>query len=98
MMDESGGITRRKVLAGAGGAASLGVLATQTGCTERMSGGSVTWDQVTDVIVVGTGIGGATAALTAKDNGDDVIIVDKAGFFGGTSSKTAAVICCRCDG
>ena len=92
MTDESGGITRRKVLAGAGGAASLGVLATQTGCTERMSGGSVTWDQVTDVIVVGTGIGGATAALTAKDNGDDVIILDKAGFFGGTSSKTGAVI------
>lgn len=92
MTTKTDGITRRKMITGAGGMAALGVMATQTGCAGDGFSGAVKWDKVTDIITVGSGIGGATAAAVAKDNGDDVIIVEKAGFFGGTSSKTAGVI------
>ncbi|MDR2956826.1 MAG: FAD-binding protein [Coriobacteriales bacterium] len=43
------------------------------------------WDQETDVIVIGTGDGGAPAAIRAFDGGADVIIIDKGDFFGGCS-------------
>ena len=90
MSEERNSVTRRKILAG--GAATVGLLAAQTGCSRQVSDDLPSWDQVTDIVVVGTGVGGATSALTAKDNGDDVIILDKAGFFGGTSLKTGAVL------
>ncbi len=92
MSTKNNDITRRKIIAGAGGAAAAGLLVTQAGCSQGQSPDSIKWDQETDIIVVGTGIGGSTAALTAKDNGDDVVIIDKAGVYGGTSMQTAAVI------
>ena len=92
MSTKNNDITRRKIITGAGGAAAAGLLATQAGCAQQQSPSVQNWDQETDIIVVGTGIGGSTAALTAKDNGDEVIIIDKAGVYGGTSMQTAAVI------
>ncbi len=92
MSKKNNDITRRKIIAGAGGAAAVGLLASQAGCSQKQSSNDLRWDQETDIIVVGTGIGGSTAALTAKDNGDDVVILDKAGVYGGTSMQTAAVI------
>jgi hypothetical protein len=92
MATKTDGITRRKMITGAGGMAALGVMATQTACGGGGSSDAIKWDKVTDIVTVGSGIGGATAAAVAKDNGDEVIIVEKAGFFGGTSSKTAGVI------
>lgn len=40
-----------------------------------------------DVVVVGSGAGGLSAALTARLNGLRVIILEKAGDFGGTTAR-----------
>ncbi len=81
------GITRRRLLAGAG-AAALGTAGLRAGAVPAPAD----WDLETDVLVVGSGLGGATAAFVARVNGDAVVLVEKAPFFGGTSMKTAAVI------
>ena len=38
-----------------------------------------------DMIVVGAGLAGVTAALSAKDNGGDVILLEQKGYIGGNS-------------
>lgn len=45
-----------------------------------------TWDEETDVIVVGTGDAGSMAALNAFDAGASVIMIDKGDFYGGCST------------
>ncbi|MGW6898950.1 FAD-dependent oxidoreductase [Streptomyces sp. NPDC054919] len=49
------------------------------------------WDEVTDVVVVGTGAGGLGAAVTAASFGSQVLILEKAAAVGGTTRKSAAV-------
>lgn len=46
------------------------------------------WDHEYDVVVVGSGNGALTSAITAHDGGSNVLIVEKAPFFGGTSSSS----------
>jgi len=83
------GLTRRQLLAGAGAtAASAGVIA----LSSCRSSTTFKWDHETDILVVGSGVGGATAALTAHGNGDSVIMIEKASFLGGTSIKSAGVL------
>lgn len=45
-----------------------------------------------DVLVVGSGAGGLSAALTASHLGLDVIVVEKEPMFGGTTAYSAGVI------
>jgi succinate dehydrogenase/fumarate reductase flavoprotein subunit len=44
------------------------------------------WDEVFDVVVVGSGGGALTAALLARDGGADVVVVEKDEFIGGTTA------------
>lgn len=44
------------------------------------------FDEVVDVLVVGSGAGGLTAALTADAKGLEVLVVEKADKFGGSSA------------
>ena len=44
-----------------------------------------TWDEEADVVVVGTGIAGYSAAHMAKEAGADVIIIEKEKWYGGNS-------------
>ena len=44
------------------------------------------WDHSTDVVVAGTGGGGMTAALVAKQAGLDVLMVEKSACYGGSTA------------
>jgi 3-oxosteroid 1-dehydrogenase len=46
------------------------------------------WDHEADVVVVGSGAAGASAALNAHRLGDRVLVLEKAAIFGGTTAKS----------
>jgi len=50
------------------------------------------WDHALDVLVVGSGAGAMTAASRAKDNGADVLVVEKTNQYGGTSAMSGGVV------
>lgn len=93
MSTRKDGITRRQILVGAGVAATtLGVVSLSSCKSSEGEQAAVNWGHQADIIIVGSGIGAATAAVTARENGDSVIVVEKAPIFGGTSAKTGAVL------
>ena len=50
------------------------------------------WDQTTDVLVVGSGGGGMTAALMARDRGADALLMEKSGLYGGSTAMSGGSI------
>jgi len=88
MTDAHDKVTRRQVLVGAGAAATLGAVA----FAPSKAAAADSWDQEADIVVVGGGAGALTAAVIAHDNGDKVIVVEKASLLGGTSAKSAGVL------
>jgi len=66
---------------GAGAAALAGLSASSA----RAAGIPEKWDKEADIVVVGCGGAGTTAAITAHDAGSSVIIVEKAPEGGGNS-------------
>lgn len=50
------------------------------------------WDREVDTLVVGSGAGGLMSALVAASNGADVLIVEKASLWGGTSATSGGGI------
>ena len=50
------------------------------------------WDTETDVVVLGSGAAGLTAALTAAVNGASVAIYEKAPTVGGTSAVSGGIV------
>ncbi|MEI8150458.1 MAG: FAD-dependent oxidoreductase [Hyphomicrobiales bacterium] len=65
-------VNRRSFLTtGAAGAVAAGA-----GLTEVAAQGTITWDQTADVVIVGAGVAGLPAAITARDLGASVIVVD----------------------
>lgn len=50
------------------------------------------WDQEYDVIVVGSGGGGMTAALCAQAQGLSALVIEKDAFYGGTSAVSGGGI------
>ncbi|OBG96136.1 3-ketosteroid-delta-1-dehydrogenase [Mycobacterium sp. E3251] len=57
-----------------------------------MTGGQDGFDHVVDVLVVGSGGGGMTAALTAQSAGLDALVVEKSSFFGGSTALSGGGI------
>ena len=45
-------------------------------------------DQIYDLIVVGSGAGGLSAAITAKLHGLEVLVIEKEAQFGGTTARS----------
>jgi succinate dehydrogenase/fumarate reductase flavoprotein subunit len=83
------GITRREMLVGAGAisAVTLGSVALSSAAEEALS-----WDHETDILVVGSGAAACAAAVTADQNGDRALVVEKAPITGGTAAKSAGVL------
>lgn len=50
------------------------------------------WDQATDVVVVGGGVAGLSAAITAADAGASVTLLEKAADVGGTTAVSGGLI------
>lgn len=55
------------------------------------------WDHVYDVIVVGSGAGGMTAALSCQTLGLSVLVVEKADVYGGTAAVSGGGIWVPCN-
>lgn len=89
MTDKQKGVTRRRVLAGA---ATLGVVSLSSAQVRSSNEAEFRWDHRADIVIVGSGVGAATAAMTALENGDSIVLIEKAPIFGGTSAKTVGVL------
>ena len=50
------------------------------------------WDHECDILVVGSGAGGLTAAVVAADHHGEVIVIEKGELFGGTSATSGGVL------
>ena len=55
-------------------------------------GTTPSWDRETDVVVLGSGAAGLTAALTAAVNGASVEVYEKAATVGGTSAVSGGIV------
>lgn len=59
---------------------------TDTGATTRAPGATGGWDETCDVVVLGTGAAGLTAAIAASEGGARVLLLEKGEQVGGTSA------------
>ena len=53
---------------------------------------SQSWDEVVDVVVVGSGGAALTAAVSAADAGADVLVAEKEDVIGGTTGVSGGVL------
>ena len=85
--------TRRRFIAN-GVAASAGVVFA-SGIFKKAGSTAFAAQQTWDVVVVGSGAAGMTAALTARKRGLSVLLVEKASTFGGSTARSGAGIWIR---
>jgi urocanate reductase len=72
-------VSRRSFLTtGAAGAVAAGI-----GATEASAQGAKRWDMTADVVIIGAGVAGLPAAITARDLGASVIVVESNYDIGG---------------
>lgn len=81
------GIKRRQFLS-VGASWGIGGLLGYQHASVAGVAGELHWDIEKDVLVAGSGAAGCAAAIAASDSGATVMLVEKAGAFGGTSAKS----------
>ena len=75
-------VDRRSFLA-RGAAAGVGAVALSGTAAQAQGSAQVRWDFTADVVVIGAGVAGLPAAITARDHGASVIVVDENFDIGG---------------
>jgi succinate dehydrogenase/fumarate reductase flavoprotein subunit len=68
-----------------------GLLAAGAGALVPAGAAGADWDRVTDVLVVGSGAAGFSAALFAREVGAQVLIIEKGPVPGGTTLRSGGV-------
>ena len=46
------------------------------------------WDHTVDLLIIGSGAGAMTAAITAYDRGGDALLIEKTDRYGGSSAMS----------
>jgi 3-oxosteroid 1-dehydrogenase len=82
------GLSRRKMLAGTG--VAVAAVATAS-CARGGSTDAGKWDQEVDVVCVGSGAAGGTAAVIAASEGAKALVLEKMPILGGTTAKSGGV-------
>src|SRR3954469_12124692 len=83
--------TRRQVLAGAGFTLAAGLIGRLPEASAQVDASAAPLGEY-DVVVVGAGAAGMTAALTAAKRGLSCVVVEKAPTFGGSAARSGAGI------
>ena len=76
MVGDKKQVTRRGFLRGAA-AAAPGIAAAGAFAAQKTPGRAPRWDKEADVVIVGSGFAGLSAAIAAKDAGAHAIILEK---------------------
>ncbi len=79
-------VSRRAVLGAASAMLVPTVACASAGAPKRK------YDEMTDVLVVGSGFAGMAAALAAAESGAKVVVIDKMAFLGGNSSISGGML------
>lgn len=89
-------VSRRKFLAGAGmaaaGLAAFGIAGCAPNGDTNAAADSGTWDNEADVLVIGAGGAGLTAAVVAARGGARVTVLEAAAMAGGNTANSSGVI------
>jgi urocanate reductase len=76
-------VSRRNFLSKGAAAGAVAVGASGGAAAQQNGQSNIRWDYTVDVVVIGAGVAGLPAAITARDNGASVIIVDENYDIGG---------------
>jgi succinate dehydrogenase/fumarate reductase flavoprotein subunit len=85
-------VSRRAFLKAGGAGALTGAVAASVLFEESTASAQARWNHEADVVVAGSGGAASVAALFAFENKASVIILEKAGIYGGTTAKSGGVI------
>jgi succinate dehydrogenase/fumarate reductase flavoprotein subunit len=75
--------SRRSFLTASVGAAAIAGLGAGDAAAQAAAPAAMHWDLTADVVIVGAGVAGLPAAITARDHGASVIVVDSNSDIGG---------------
>ncbi|MFR1630851.1 MAG: FAD-dependent oxidoreductase, partial [Sutterella wadsworthensis] len=80
-------LSRRHLIQGAVAAG-----AALAGSTVAVASPKQKWDEVVDVVVIGSGFAGLAAAIEAKKAGANVVVLEKMATFGGNSIINGGIL------